>query len=60
MSWYVQTQNHYDKNQTFEFNEPTSTNPSKYHKIEKLKEVIKKTKPLNKNSEIYESSLSKK
>jgi hypothetical protein len=43
-------------NKAFEFDnpKPTSTNPPEYHEIEKPKEVVKKTKPLNKNTEIYE------
>jgi hypothetical protein len=43
-----------DKNQAFKFNKPTSTNPLEYYRIKKPKEVIKKTKPLNKNTKIYE------
>jgi hypothetical protein len=43
-----------EKNQVFEFDKLTTTNPLEYHRIEKPKEVIKKTKLLNKNSKIYE------
>jgi hypothetical protein len=38
----------------FTFEKPFSTNPPKYKSIEKPKEVIKKTKPLNKNTDILE------
>jgi hypothetical protein len=38
----------------FEFNKPSSTNPPEYNGIDKPKEVIKKNKPLNKNTEILE------
>jgi hypothetical protein len=43
-------------NKAFEFDnpKPTSINPLEYHRIEKPKEVVKKTKPLNKNTKIYE------
>jgi hypothetical protein len=39
---------------TFTFEKPFSTNPPEYKGIEKPKEVIKKTKPLNKNIDILE------
>jgi hypothetical protein len=38
----------------FTFNKPLSTNPLEFKGIEKPKEVFKKTKSLNKNSEIFE------
>jgi hypothetical protein len=41
------------KDQVFTFNKLTFTNPPEFYSIEKPKEVIKKTKPLNKNSEIF-------
>jgi hypothetical protein len=43
-----------DKNTAFTFDKPSSTNPPEFTSIEKPKEVIKKTKLLNKNTEILE------
>jgi hypothetical protein len=43
-----------EKPSVFTFEKLSSTNPPKFKRIEKLKDVIKKTKPLNKNSKILE------
>jgi hypothetical protein len=43
-----------EKNSTFTFEKPSSTNLFKFKDIEKPKEVLKKTKSLNKNTEILE------
>jgi hypothetical protein len=43
-----------EKTSIFTFDKPSSTNPPEYKGIEKPKDVIKKTKSLNKNSKILE------
>jgi hypothetical protein len=43
-----------EKTEAFAFNKPSSTNLSEFIGIDKPKEVIKKNKPLNKNTEILE------
>jgi hypothetical protein len=48
----INTQN--IKNTIFAFNKPSFTNPSEYIGIDKPKEIIKKNKPLNKNTKILE------
>jgi hypothetical protein len=42
------------KTSVFTFKKPSFTNLLKFKSIEKPKEIIKKTKPLNKNSKIFE------
>jgi hypothetical protein len=39
---------------TFAFDKPTSTNPPEFNSIEKPKDVAKKNKPLNKNTDILD------
>jgi hypothetical protein len=46
----IQTQN----KDAFAFNKPSPTNPPEFIGIDKLKEMIKKNKPLNKNTKILE------
>jgi hypothetical protein len=49
-----------EKTLAFTFEKPSSTNPPEFKSIEKPKEVIKKTKLLNKNSKIFESLFNEK